>query len=184
MELPLAAEARAAIAAAAPASGGGAAPAAALLPGAMLHAARLFLGLARLLPYEIPERLAETVTADLAAIRSGNRAAGPEQLYRLAGLARLLALSHGETQLTAERWEEAKRLDAACRMRLPAAAAAGGAGGAGGAAVAASGAGSPAGAAQARVGVVMPSAAPAGGPAVGASPLLPASTGSGAASPR
>lgn len=169
VELPLAPAARAAIAAAAAAGGAvglaaaaGSAPSS-LLPAAMLDAVRRFIGLARSLPYEIPAALADKVTADLTELRAAHRAAGPEQLYRLAGIARLLALSHGESRLTAERWEEAKRLDAACRARHPAAAGAGG------------GAGS----AAPPVGV----AAAAGGAAVGASPLVPATT-SAAASPK
>ena len=110
--LPLAAPARAAVAASART------PAPVLAP-AELAAARLYLAVARSLPYAIPADVRASIEADLARRRGADRSLGAAEMHRLLCLARLLALSHGEAELSAERWAAALALEAARAARDP-----------------------------------------------------------------
>ena len=110
--VPLTEEARAAVAAASRT------PAPALEPAALADA-RVLLALARHIPYAIPAEVRGTVEADLARRRGADRTFGAAEMHRLLCLARLLALSYGESELSAARYQEACALDAARAAREP-----------------------------------------------------------------
>jgi len=112
VSLPLAAPARAAVAASART------PAPVLAP-TELAAARQYLAVARSLPYAIPAVVRAGIEAALARRRGADRSLGAAEMHRLLCLARLLALSHGEAELSAERWAAALALEAARAARDP-----------------------------------------------------------------
>jgi hypothetical protein len=105
---------------------------------AFLSRARSYVAAVRALPFAIPEALVLRVQADLAEAKGADRTLGEDDLSRWLLLARLTALSHGESTLTPERWAQARALEQA-RAHRASAAVGGGGRGAGGAAGAAAG---------------------------------------------
>ncbi|XP_037068663.1 mini-chromosome maintenance complex-binding protein-like [Pollicipes pollicipes] len=84
----------------------------------LLQQIRRYLTVARCLPYAVPERLQATVQQEFVSWRQ--QAGGQvkaEDLHQLLVLARLLSLSRGQTELTEEVWQEARRLDEQRRQR-------------------------------------------------------------------
>lgn len=72
----------------------------------MLTNCRTYLAAARHLEYVLPEAMSSQVQDDLVRYRQSNRAFGAEDMHRLLTLARLLTVSYGESELSAERWAE------------------------------------------------------------------------------
>ena len=89
------------------------------LPLPFLAAARAYLACARAGAYRMGDAAAAWVEAELVAARAADGAVNAEAMHRWLETARLLALSHGESELSRARWEEARALDAARVARAP-----------------------------------------------------------------
>jgi hypothetical protein len=105
-------------AAAAPA--GGAAAVAAALAAGDATPARAYVAAARAAAAEfsIPEAVAGQLERDLAGAKQKDTSLGPESFHLWLNLARLLAVSHGEKELTAERWAQAMEMEGRRQERL------------------------------------------------------------------
>lgn len=78
---------------------------------ASLERCRAYLATVKALPYSLPKDVETLVCDELAAARTSDRSLTVEDLYRWMTTARLLTLSHGETQLSMPRWLQAQELD-------------------------------------------------------------------------
>jgi Mini-chromosome maintenance replisome factor len=83
----------------------------------LVQAARIYLSLARHLPFKIPSDVRDKVEKDLSSIRGTDRSFGQPEMHKILSLARFLALSYGETELTLSRWEEVKALETERKSR-------------------------------------------------------------------
>ncbi|XP_045127542.1 LOW QUALITY PROTEIN: mini-chromosome maintenance complex-binding protein-like [Portunus trituberculatus] len=80
---------------------------------------RCYITSARQGEYVLPEDLQKVVQEDFMASRRRNESFSATDLHRLLVLARLQALSHGETQLTRELWDKTKAVENERKTRLP-----------------------------------------------------------------
>ncbi|CAL1578388.1 unnamed protein product [Knipowitschia caucasica] len=79
---------------------------------------RSYLSLAQLLPYNISEEMTKWVEDDFVDMRKDDpQSISAEDLHRLLVVARLLAVSEGESALSRESWSKAKHLEALRRSR-------------------------------------------------------------------
>jgi hypothetical protein len=86
-----------------------------------VEAARAYLGAARGLHYSLPPAVSSSVEDDLVAARKADRSLTQDDLSRWLTLARLAALSFGESALTMERWAYVRALEEARVARTNAA---------------------------------------------------------------
>lgn len=85
----------------------------------MLHAMRVFLAHVRQLTLSIPTHVSEHIQNDFVALRRDTRGSFDQNdLQRCLSTARLLSLSHGCTELSADLWQMAKSLDQARASRI------------------------------------------------------------------
>eukprot|EP01052_Picozoa_sp_SAG31_P010334 SAG31_NODE_564_length_14059_cov_5.728940_9_plen_106_part_00 len=87
----------------------------------MLDKLRLYLTATRQIgtaSFTISEAGRKHAEADFVACRKADRRIKPDDLHRWLTVSRLLALSHGEKELTAARWEQMKQLEAARLQRV------------------------------------------------------------------
>lgn len=85
-------------------------------------ACRVYLAAARELQYSIPDAVATVVERTYVDARKADAKVNGDDMIRWLTMARLLAGSFGETELTEERWEYTMRLEAARKARNPPAA--------------------------------------------------------------
>lgn len=84
-----------------------------------LHAMRVYLAHARQLTFSIPTHVSEQIQNDFVALRRDSRGSFDQNdLQRCLSTARLLSLSHGCTELSADLWQMAKSLDLARASRI------------------------------------------------------------------
>lgn len=83
-----------------------------------LIAAREYLELARWLPWQLDETISAAIEADFVALRQERDGVSQDMLHTWITLARWLAVSCGETCLSAERWAHLKSLETARYARL------------------------------------------------------------------
>jgi Mini-chromosome maintenance replisome factor len=69
--------------------------------------------------FSIPEAVAAHVEKDLAGAKQKDPSLTPESFHLRLNLARLLAVSHGEKELTPERWAQALEMENKRQERLP-----------------------------------------------------------------
>ena len=84
--------------------------------GEMLDKLRLYLSAVRQVGrtgFNITEAGRQHAEADFVQCRKANRRIMAEDLHRWLTVSRLLALSHGESELSEGRWEQMKHLEAA-----------------------------------------------------------------------
>jgi hypothetical protein len=72
---------------------------------------RLYLACVRNLPYTIPQDLSVYIENDLVKARSEDSSLKAEDLHQWLILARLSALSHGEQELTFDRWTSVVKME-------------------------------------------------------------------------
>ncbi len=92
-----------------------------------LSTARSYLATVRGLPFTLHNAIKAVVEGDLASARSTDPTLTMEDMSRWLSLARLNALSHGDSTLTAEVWVRTRDLELARRARIAGAKAHGGA---------------------------------------------------------
>ncbi|XP_062851647.1 mini-chromosome maintenance complex-binding protein isoform X2 [Trichomycterus rosablanca] len=77
-----------------------------------LNKYRVYLTVARSLDYSITEEITKAVEEDFVEMRKDDpQSVSAEDLHRLLVMARLLALSHGQTTLSRDGWIKAKQLE-------------------------------------------------------------------------
>lgn len=80
---------------------------------------RVYLAHARQLTFSIPTHVSEQIQNDFVALRRDSRGSFDQNdLQRCLSTARLLSLSHGYTELSADLWQMAKSLDQARASRI------------------------------------------------------------------
>ncbi|KAL6782238.1 hypothetical protein ACKKBG_A06055 [Auxenochlorella protothecoides x Auxenochlorella symbiontica] len=84
---------------------------ASMLQTSSLDGVREYLAAVRALDFTIPSHVAEVVEKDLASARQKDAAITPASLHHLLNVARLLAVSHGEAELTAGRWAAVQSME-------------------------------------------------------------------------
>ncbi|BES93801.1 DUF2044 [Nesidiocoris tenuis] len=84
----------------------------------LLSSLRVYLTVASTSEFTLPEDMSETIQDDLVAMRQANPQLTPADMHSHVVLARLLALSLGQTRLTKELWEQATRLEKLRRARI------------------------------------------------------------------
>jgi hypothetical protein len=117
--VPLSAEAKAALTAASAAATTPPVP-----TEAFTSRCRLYLAAARCVSFTFPDAVRETVQKDLATYKRSHSAANPvsdRDLYRLMDMARLVAASLGQVELTEAVWTHVKHLETERRARALAA---------------------------------------------------------------
>lgn len=100
-----------------PAAAAAARPAATAPSAVELFAARAYLAHCRTLDARIGPACAAGIEADLASARSRDRELSQEDMHDWLNLARLLAVSRGEAELSESRWKEAGELRARIERR-------------------------------------------------------------------
>jgi len=84
----------------------------------MLPSARALLGATRHLPFVLDDTASSIVEAHFVHERQRNSKIVAQDLHDWLTHARLLALSHGETTLTLERWNESRRMEIQRQQRM------------------------------------------------------------------
>mmetsp|Transcript_40604 Transcript_40604/g.68014 ORF Transcript_40604/g.68014 Transcript_40604/m.68014 type:complete len:82 (-) Transcript_40604:248-493(-) len=78
----------------------------------------MYLQVARHMEHAIPEDITKAIEADLVASRQHNSALSQEDFHRWLTLVRLISLSHGESTMTASRWQEMRQMEQVREERL------------------------------------------------------------------
>lgn len=85
-------------------------------PAAELQRFRMLIGAARESQFAMPAAVVEQVERDFVESRQhGGAEVTQDSMHRWLTLSRLLCVSHGETALSWQRWQDARRLDALMR---------------------------------------------------------------------
>jgi hypothetical protein len=88
------------------------------VPEDVLNLVREYLSIARYAPLNIPPSVASQIEQSFVQARMLNSKVTAHNMHLWLCMARLLALSHGETELTTERWEESQKMEQTRRTRV------------------------------------------------------------------